>query len=348
MASESIGNLYPTEIPGYADSADIQAAFRLYHYGSYSYDIENTNTASLVNPSIAYTLNNLQTQITNINPEGSIGKTLIDAKGDLIVGSANDLVSRLAVGSNNFVLMADSSSTLGVKWSAPEVSSSSSNTFTNKTISGSTNTITNISLTTGVTGTLPIANGGTGITSFGSGVATFLGTPSSLNLASVITDETGSGSLVFGNSPTISTPTLTLSTSSSTTDGIISWDTTNKKIKVGDGSLSNDFAPSTILLNAQTGTTYTLVLSDKDKLVRLSNSSPITLTVPTNTSVAYPVGTQINLVQAGSGKVTVSPFDGTVTINATPGLKLRSQWSTATLLKVDTNTWVLVGDISLD
>lgn len=65
-----------------------------------------------------------------------------------------------------------------------------------------------VGLTTDVTGTLPAANGGTGITSLGSGVATFLGTPSSANLASAVTDETGSGALVFGTSPTISRPTI--------------------------------------------------------------------------------------------------------------------------------------------
>jgi len=65
-----------------------------------------------------------------------------------------------------------------------------------------------VSLTAGVNGTLPVANGGTGITSFGSGVATFLGTPSSANLASAVTDETGTGALVFANSPTLVTPAL--------------------------------------------------------------------------------------------------------------------------------------------
>jgi hypothetical protein len=64
MASENIGELYPTKIPGYDDAADIQAALRLYHYGSTSYDINNNVIASLPNPSMAYTLNNLQEQIT--------------------------------------------------------------------------------------------------------------------------------------------------------------------------------------------------------------------------------------------------------------------------------------------
>jgi len=118
MAAESIGALYSTKIPGYADNADIQAAFKLYHYGSTEYNTANANTANLVSPSIAYTLNDLQGQITNLDPAGSVSKSIIDAKGDLLVGSANDSVDNLAVGSNNYVLMADSAQTLGVKWSA--------------------------------------------------------------------------------------------------------------------------------------------------------------------------------------------------------------------------------------
>lgn len=72
---------------------------------------------------------------------------------------------------------------------------------------GTTST-TFVNLATNVTGTLPVANGGTGITSLGTGVATFLGTPSSSNLAAAVTDETGSGALVFATSPTLVTPIL--------------------------------------------------------------------------------------------------------------------------------------------
>jgi len=118
MAAESIGALYSTKIPGYADNADIQAAFKLYHYGSADYNTANANTASLVSPSIAYTLNNLQGQITALDPTGSVPKSTIDAKGDLLVGSANDTVDNLPVGSNNYVLVADSAETLGIKWAA--------------------------------------------------------------------------------------------------------------------------------------------------------------------------------------------------------------------------------------
>jgi hypothetical protein len=83
---------------------------------------------------------------------------------------------------------------------------------------GTTST-TFANLTTNVTGTLPVANGGTGITSLGTGVATFLGTPSSANLAAAVTDETGSGSLVFATSPTLAGTPLapTASTGTNTT-----------------------------------------------------------------------------------------------------------------------------------
>ena len=140
MAAESIGAIYSTKISGYSDNADIQAAFKLYHYGSLDYDSTNENVASLVSPSIAHTLNNLQSQITGLDPAGSVSKSIIDAKGDLLVGSSNDNVDNLALGSNGYILTADSAQTLGVKWAAPAVTETNSITFTNKTISYDSNT----------------------------------------------------------------------------------------------------------------------------------------------------------------------------------------------------------------
>jgi hypothetical protein len=144
MAAESIGAIYSTKIPGYADNADIQAAFKLYHYGSTDYNVANANVANLVNPSIAYTLNNLQTQITDLDPSGGVSKSIIDAKGDLIVGSANDAVDNLSLGSNGHILTADSAQTLGVKWAAPAVTETNSITLTNKTISYDNNTLSGV------------------------------------------------------------------------------------------------------------------------------------------------------------------------------------------------------------
>ena len=134
MAAESIGNLVPTKIPGYADAADIQAALRLYHYGDYTYTSSNSNTANLVNPSIAYTINNLQSQITAIDVGSTLKATDFAAKGDLLSASANDTLSVLSVGSNGTVLTANSASASGLAWTAPDVTLTNSATLTNKTL----------------------------------------------------------------------------------------------------------------------------------------------------------------------------------------------------------------------
>ena len=97
-------------------------------------------------------------------------------------------------------------------------------------------------------------------------------------------------------------------------------------------------------LNAQTGTSYTTVLADASKLVTLNNGSAITLTIPANSSVAYPVGTKIDLAQLGAGQVTVAGAGG-VTVNATPGLKFIAQFSAATCIKTASDTWLLVGNL---
>lgn len=99
-----------------------------------------------------------------------------------------------------------------------------------------------------------------------------------------------------------------------------------------------------ISTSAQTAS-YTLVLTDKTKIVEMNVASANNLTVPPNSSVAFPVGSQINILQTGAGQTTVVAGSG-VSVNATPGLKLRAQWSYATLIKRATDTWVLVGDIS--
>ena len=104
-------------------------------------------------------------------------------------------------------------------------------------------------------------------------------------------------------------------------------------------------------LNAQTGTTYTFVLADNGKLVTASNASAQTYSIPTNASVAYPIGTQINIIQIGAGQVTINAVtSGTTTVASTGATstapKLRAQYSSATIIKANTDLWYVVGDIS--
>jgi hypothetical protein len=96
-----------------------------------------------------------------------------------------------------------------------------------------------------------------------------------------------------------------------------------------------------VTFNAQTGTTYTLLSSDVNKLVTLNNAAAVTVTVPNG---VFTTGQQINLQQLGAGQVTVAS-DGTTTFTGT-GTKLRAQYSAATLVCTGTNTFTLIGDIA--
>ncbi len=102
----------------------------------------------------------------------------------------------------------------------------------------------------------------------------------------------------------------------------------------------------TLPFNAQVGTTYTLALTDAGDVVTLTNGSAITVTVPLNSSVAFPIGTQITLAQMGAGQVTVAGAAGVTVYSADSFLKLRAQYSSGTLIKTATNTWLLIGDLA--
>ena len=241
MAAESIGSLVSTKIPGLSDQADIQAALRLYHYGSYTFDTAETDTAELINPSIAYSINDLQEQIDAVDLSNVLQSTSFNAKGDLLSSSANDTLSVLAVGANGRVLTANSATTTGLEWAVPAVTLTNSVDLQNKTL-------------------------------------------------------------------------------------------TSPQINLG--------------INQQTTRTYTIALTDNGKIVVLDNALSIVVSVPTNTT-AFPIGSQINILQTGLGQVSVvATTPATTTINATPGLNLRAQWSSATLIKRATEQWVLIGDLS--
>lgn len=240
MAAESIGTLVPTKIPGLSDPADIQAALRLYHYGDYTYTTSNSNTANLVNPSIAYTINSLQSQISAIDLSTALLETDFAAKGDLLSASANDTLSVLSVGTNGQVLTANSATASGLQWSTPDVTLTNAVTLTSKTL------------------TAPIIN---------------------------------------------------------------------------------------LAINSQT-VAYELVLTDNGKMVEMSNASSVTLSIPTNATAAFATGAQITILQTSTGQVTIAATTpGTTTVNGTPGLKLRAQWSSAVCIKRATDSWVVLGDL---
>jgi hypothetical protein len=196
---------------------------------------------------------------------------------------------------------------------------------------GSTST-TFVDLTTNVTGTLPVANGGTGITSFGTGVATFLGTPSSANLAAAVTDETGTGALVFANTPTLESPVLGTPTS-----GQLSACTV-------DGTDAVGFRNTPI--NSRSAA-YETVLADSGKTILhpVADDNARIFTIPAESSVNYPIGTVISFVNL-QNTVTIEITTDTMYLanDGDTGDRTLAEYGMASAMKVASTTWIISGN----
>jgi len=156
------------------------------------------------------------------------------------------------------------------------------------------------------------------------------------------TQFSGTGTITAGTNISVSGNQVSV-VSNPTFSGLVTASASG--VAFSDGTQTKEGVPSRTPIIQKTDS-YTLSsLTERDSLVEMGKATAQTLTVPTNATVAWPVGTSISILQTGAGQVTVAGAVG-VTINATPGLKLRAQWSSATLLKRATDTWVLFGDLS--
>ena len=176
---------------------------------------------------------------------------------------------------------------------------------------------------------LPIA---TGVSGLGSNVATFLATPSSSNLAAVLTDETGTGSSVFATSPTLVTPVLGTPTSGNLSNCTV------------DGTDAVGFR--NIPQNSQSAA-YTLVLADSGKhiLHPASDANARTFTIPDNGSVAFPIGTAITFINMTAAVVTIAITTDTMYLSSagTTGSRSLAQYGSATAIKITSTNWIISG-----
>ena len=227
---------------------------------------------------------------------------------------------------------------------------------------------------TGLSSTTPVANGtaavgvgtttargdhvhpttGLGLTA--SGLNQFAATTSA-QLAGVISDETGSGALVFGTAPTLSSPvigtitntgTLTLPTSTDTLVGRATTDTlTNKTLTspvINSPKVSSTYTAKTAA--------YTFASGDEGNLFSMNNAASVQFNIPTDATFNFAVGTEFNVFWiTGAGQPTIGAVTpGTTTVistgatSATP--KLRVANSGATIKKLAANSWIVFGDIS--
>jgi hypothetical protein len=112
-----------------------------------------------------------------------------------------------------------------------------------------------------------------------------------------------------------------------------------------DGTQTKEGVVSRTPIIAKTDS-YTLsALTERDCLIEVAKSTATTITIPTDATLNFPIGTSLDILQTSTGQVTIAGAGG-VTVNATPGLKLRTTWSSATLFKRAANTWVVYGDLT--
>jgi len=230
---------------------------------------------------------------------------------------------------------------------------------------------------------LPVANGGTGltsfgtgITSFGAGVATWLGTPSSANLAAAVTDETGSGALVFGTSPTLTTPALGTPSALVLTNatgavganfgtktanyvfaGPTSGGAANPDFRAlvaadisglqGTGLGALDVGFRLIPQNSRSAA-YTTTAGDSGQHIfhPAADTTARTFTIDSNANVAYPIGTAITFInEHGAGVITIAINSDTMRQAGTgaTGSRTLAADGVATAIKITSTGWIISG-----
>ena len=387
MAVESIGALYPTKSPGLADAADIQAALRAYHYGSYSYSTANTSPASLEANSIAKFLYDIETDIAALEARPSSGgnaQTTQPAPGDFTPADIPDgyiwvdsdgTLGGVPTGATAvFTNSAPTTSlTTGTIWVDKDATAITSNPFIPQAvinakgdlIAGSANDTATV-LSVGTNGYVLAASSATGDLLAGSANDSITVLSASTNGYVLITDSSTTSGLTWANSAA-STQTLTNKSISLATNTITSTlaqlNTAVSDADVaslaGSETLTNKTLTTPVLTDPKISLTYsaktdnyTFVTGDEGKVFSMNAATAKEFRIPTDATFNFAVGTQFNVFWiTGVGQpsiVAVTP--GTTTVISTGATSasplLRVANSVATCLKIAANSWIVTGDIA--
>ena len=325
---------FDTKVPSLSDQANIVEAFKLYHYGLDNY----TGSEAPAADSMHAHLEELDDRLVTLEstPDGVFTLTgtanevnVSAASGNVVVGLPDDvtIASDLIVNHNMTV--------------GGNLLVSGSTTFVNTSSLSVTDPIIQLA-TNNAANTLDIGLSGKYIQS----ASTFY--------TGLVKDESDLTWKLFSNVSASPTTQINFTGASYDTLKIGALDSssivTSGNITASSGTVTS--ANLTVTGNTDiripfttSSASYILVISDVGKIIEINNSSANTLTVPLDATVNFSVGTQLTILQTGVGQTTITPATAGVTINGTPGLKLRAQWSSATLIKRAANTWVAIGDL---
>ena len=416
MAATSIGSTgnhpYPlAKMPELTDPADIQVALRNYHYGQNGVLAGGADATA----GIAYYLKEIESDIADLVTADAtvVSKTIVDLKGDLIVGSAADTVVRLPAGSAGYLLSTDINETSGLKWIAPPQSATTSvvgivqlsdSTSETSSIKAATPTAVkaaydkaSTAATTSVVGVVQLSDSTSETSSIKAATPTAVkaaydkaSTAATTSVVGIVqlSDSTSETSSIKAATPTAvkaaydkaSTAATTsivgivqLSDSTSETSSIKAATPTAVKAAYDKASTAattsvvgivqlSDSTSETSSIKAATPTavstlkqtvdsstktaSYELDPADAGKIIIMNASSgSAVITIPLETT--FPAGARVDILQIGSVQTSVAPISGSVTLNSkNNNRKLSGQYSAATLIKVGTNSWVLLGDLT--
>lgn len=152
----------------------------------------------------------------------------------------------------------------------------------------------------------------------------------------------GAGTITAGNNISVSGTQISV-VSNPTFANVV---TASSGIRFADNTVQTSAGVPSLTQFVQRTSSYTLDdLTLIDEVLEVNSSSATTITIPTNATLAWPVGASMDILQTGTGQVTIANAVG-VTLNFTPGNKLRTQWSSCTIMKRGTDSWILYGDLT--